>query len=317
MHSIDVNQPQIHKDQICAVVVTHNPDDKLIRLLSRLMDQVAKTVLVDNRTNAPSQAILHQASRLPKVTLIENPTNRGVATALNQGLAEASQSGFAWAITFDQDSEPDSGMVKQICAALHSAREIDKIAIIGPQVIDANLRRKSRFLRRNTPFLFQRTRCQEDFLTDVTAIITSGAMIRIDGFRDEFFMDYVDTDFCLRTLLRGYRILVACKALLFHTFGSRKQVVWGPFTFFPSFHPPERWYTISRNRVQMIKNYAFRFPHWFAYDLTATGFILLRMLLVEDKKGAKILNFLRGTWDGVCGRLGEPGWANPSTGVYP
>jgi rhamnosyltransferase len=321
MQSIEIKKTQIDKDDLCAVVVTHHPDERLIRLLSRLLDQVAAAIIVDNGTPDPSKSVLYRARDFLNVTLIENQANKGIAAALNQGVKKAIQCGFTWAITFDQDSEPDPEMVTLMLTALHSIEEIDRIAIVGPQVIDASLGRKARFLRRRFPYLFARAQRREELLEDVTIVITSGAMFRSDvfeelaGFREDFFMDYVDTDFCLRSILHGHEIIVATRALLYHAFGNRKKIKWGPFTFFPSFHPPGRWYTISRNRIQMMKDYALRIPHWAAYELLATGYILLRMLLTEDDRKAKISSFLLGTWHGIRGKLGEPDWANPSTGV--
>ncbi|OGO15689.1 MAG: hypothetical protein A2Z14_06550 [Chloroflexi bacterium RBG_16_48_8] len=123
----------------------------------------------------------------------------------------------------------------------------------------------------------------------------------------------MDTEFCLRLLSHGYKIRVACDARLHHTFGNRKRKRWGPFTFYPTFHSPERWYTISRNRIQMIKSYGCHFPHWLSYELVATGYVLVRMLLTENDRLAKISALIKGTWDGFSGKLGRPSWALDET----
>lgn len=47
------------------------------------------------------------------------------------------------------------------------------------------------------------------------------------------------------------------------------------------------------------------FPHWFSYDLVASAFITVRMLLAETQRGAKIRAILRGTLDGLAGRMGR------------
>ena len=62
---------------------------------------------------------------------------------------------------------------------------------------------------------------------------------------------------------------------------------------------------MSRNRIPMIRGYALRFPHWFTYEIVATAYILLRMLITEDQRLEKLKAFWRGTLDGLRGRMGK------------
>jgi rhamnosyltransferase len=309
------NSPQNLRSMICAVIVTRNPDEKLSRLLEAIRSQVVATIIVDNGTRDHSNELHKHTNAQPNVTLIENHANLGVATSLNQGLDEAIKQGFVWMITFDQDSQPGSDFVEQLCSAIESYERQDHIAIIAPKIIDAHFRKEALFLRKKFAFIYERIPCQGNRLNDVTYVITSGAMTntriaqKIGGFRDDFFIDYVDTEFCLRALHHGYRILVSCEAELRHHFGDRKSARWGPLQFFPSFHSPERWYTISRNRIPMLATYGLRFPHWLSYEIVATFYILGRMLLTESQRSAKLKALLKGTWDGLSGKMGAPPWA--------
>jgi len=299
----------------CALVITHHPDEKLITLLNSLGEQVTEILVVDNGSKKTASTVFNDAKVVPGINLIENSNNLGVATALNQGFKWAQERGYQWMITFDQDSQPEGNFVKQLCSTWKVIDKKKDIGIIAPQILDANLGKKSLFLRRRFSMIYERVGCQDTVLEDVTYVITSGAMVNtqiaeeIGGFREDFFIDYVDTEFCLRARKHGYRILVACEAKIHHYFGERKHIRWGPVDFYPSFHSPERWYTMSRNRIPMILTYGLKFPHWFTYEIVATGYILLRMLLTEDQKGAKLGQFLRGTWDGLRGRMGPPYWA--------
>lgn len=298
--------------EVCAIVITHNPDEKLVDLLRELEGQVDHTIIVDNASSAASTETITEATQFPNVTLIENSENLGVASALNQGLEKTIVLGYQWAITFDQDSKLAPDMVEKLWVTLLCNIDEHKIGIIAPQIIDRITGHKSPFLQRRFHCIFQRSQCEDAFLENVTTVITTGALINLsafkalNGFRDDFFIDYVDTEFCLRLLLKGYTILVSCEAELLHTFGNRRKMNWGPFVFYPTFHPPERWYTISRNRIQMIKSYGFRIPHWLLYELVATSYILIRMLLTENERLEKLSALVRGTWDGLRGRMGKP-----------
>ena len=59
----------------------------------------------------------------------------------------------------------------------------------------------------------------------------------------------------------------------------------------------------------MLRDFALKFPHWLFYEITASAYIMFRMILTEDMKVKKLAAILRGTWDGLLGRLGVPYWA--------
>ena len=306
------NNYQPSPENVCAVVVTLNPDASFPDRLQEISNQVSQIVVVDNGSLDLRKTALQDLNRLH---LIQNPHNQGVAIALNQGFDKAIKLGYAWVLTLDQDSWPENDMLSRMQTALAASANPEKIAIIAPRIADLGGRREARFLLKRSGLLFRRILCEDTDLISVTTVITSGALINISAFesigafREDLFIDYVDTEFCLRARLRGYKILVACKARLMHQFGARKRLSRGPFNIYPSFHSPERWYTLSRNRIPMIKAYAWKIPHWFLYEITATLYILLRMLLTEDRKTAKLGAVLRGTWDGLRGRLGPPYWS--------
>ena len=312
MRSRPSSPPAQQRIKVCAVVITFNPDPALLDRLDVIKRQVEKVIVIDNRSSEEARRILRDASQDGHIEVLTNTENEGVAAALNQGIRKARDEGFGWVLTLDQDSEPAQGMVQELWAAYGTLANPERIAIIAPQVIDAEIGRRAPFLRKRFGPFYRRDRCDNSTLEDVTAVITSGALVRlsvieaIGGFREDFFIDYVDTEFCLRALSHGYRIVVACRAELKHRLGDRRKLRLGLFSLYPTFHSPVRWYSMSRNRVPMLRAYSLRFPHWLAYELVATIFTFLRMLLTEDLKGAKRSAVVRGTWDGLRGRMGRP-----------
>jgi len=220
--------------------------------------------------------------------------------------------GYEWILTLDQDSETSNEMVNELYRTYEAQKDKETIGIIAPRIFDASVDREAKFLRAKTKFLYERVHCDDQDLENVTTVITSGALTSLEcfksigGFREDYFIDYVDTDFCLRAYLNGYRIIVSCRAKLTHQFGARREVRYGQFTLYPSFHSPGRWYTLSRNRIPMIRAYGKRLPFWLMYELTAAAYTFIRMLLTEDQKLSKVSACVRGTWDGLLGRLGIP-----------
>ena len=128
---------------------------------------------------------------------------------------------------------------------------------------------------------------------------------QLGPFRDDFFIDYVDTEYCLRAKKQGFDIIVACNAHLHHRLGNQQRFRVGPLELRPTFHSVIRWYYISRNRIPMIRQYGIRFPHWLLYELIINSYGFLRMLCLEDHKLGKILAVLLGSLDGLAGRSGE------------
>jgi rhamnosyltransferase len=148
-------------------------------------------------------------------------------------------------------------------------------------------------------------------LEDITYVITSGSLFNLEAykdigpFRDDFFIDYVDTEYCLRARRCEYRILVACEARLEHRQGERQKRALAGSDHYPTFHPPVRWYYSSRNRIAMLHLYAFRFPHWLTYEIVASLYTMMKLILFEPQKLAKLRAFLLGTLDGLRGRMGK------------
>jgi rhamnosyltransferase len=298
--------------KIMGLIVTFNPSYTLFSNINIFLDQLEHIIIIDNGSNPEWRLLLEQEAshRTSSLTIIFNDTNLGVATALNQGFRWGIDQGYDAVVTFDQDSIPAPDMTHELLRAYNSHPNRDTIAIVAPRVEDQHANVHVRYLRPRNSFLFERVLCQDSTIEDVSIVITSGSLNSLDAyrkigdFRDDFFIDYVDTEYCLRAKQHGYGILVACNATLQHRLGNQQMKHLGPFTLHPTFHPPLRWYYLNRNRIVMLGLYAFRFPHWGIYDLMAGSYSLLKLLLFEDGKLRKILALILGMFDGFSGHMG-------------
>ena len=302
---------------ICAVIVTFNPSLVFRDCLFSLRGQVARIIIVDNASARENRHWAIKAARAVEAIWIQNSTNRGIAAALNQGVRRAWSMGFSWVLTLDQDSQPTEGMVEQLCASFQRDQDPERLFIVAPRIVERYWGLEISHIERRGLFRFTRVKCSGADLARVTTTISSGSLINIEildelgGFREDFFIDHVDTEICLRAITRGYNIRVACDAVLLHQLGHRKKVHWGPFTFFPTYHPPERWFTFSRNRIPLIRRYGRKVPHWLLFELLVMCYTLLRMLLTERDRLKKLRAFLLGTLAGLQNQMGPPPWAAP------
>lgn len=296
-----------------AIVVTYNPAHGLENHLNELYKQFDQIILVDNASKSETRNLIIQQTQLrdTKLKAILNDYNCGVATALNQGFTLAMKLGYDHIIALDQDSIPAPGMIEEMLNVYKTYPEQGNLAVIAPKIEDLSAGIITQYLRPKRGFFFERKGCTEQVLENVSIVITSGSLYnlktyqKVGPFRDDFFIDYVDTEYCLRAKRQGYNIIVACNARLFHRLGNQQKIHIGMLEVRPTFHSTIRWYYISRNRIPMFRAYGFHFPHWLLYEFAIDSYGFLRMLLFEDHKMAKMLAVILGCVDGLFGRLGE------------
>src|SRR5438105_13217079 len=94
----------MHAD-VCAVMVTYNPEPSFEQNVRDLLPQVGKLIIVDNQSSSVAHALIRQAASTHRVEVIWNERNMGVAGALNRGIHRALATGPYHSIaTFDQGS---------------------------------------------------------------------------------------------------------------------------------------------------------------------------------------------------------------------
>lgn len=293
---------------VCAVIVTYQPDEGFPARLERILAQFPLVIVVDNGSQSIAAEMLHQQATHPQVRLVTNQTNLGIATALNQGAELAMQQGFEWIVTFDQDTQ----VFPDLLAALIDVYEKcgGGNVLIGSNYWDAH---------RKSDFVQCKNNIRVGFLERKT-LITSGTLLSlvlfkaIGSFRDDYFIDSVDHEFCLRARAHGCRILISCRSLMSHSIGAHVEKA-GWLRQFMSFnHSPTRKYFIARNTIATVKSYFLQEPMWGMRQ----GWRLLSdfasILLFESEKLKKATAFMVGVAHGVTGKMGpiEKAWPSGS-----
>jgi rhamnosyltransferase len=304
-------EPSIARTEIGIVVVTYHPAGDVESRLEKMAAQGGLLLVVDNGSVEDCGGLKEICDR-HAWELIANPVNLGLGAALNQGVRRMTEHEARWVLLFDQDSEPAPDMSERMIETLQRHPAPESVAIVGPIFRDPNTGRHHRVLRQNPrwPWLFQKVAHTADDLRAVSMVITSGSLLRVADFNEigpfdeALFIDYVDTDFCLRCRAAGRLIAISAAARLDHQFGRREQRRFLGLAFYPTNHPPIRHYYIARNRVLMLRRHGLQFPHWMFFDLAAAGLWLFRVLAFEQAKGSKLKAMLRGTWDGLRGQGG-------------
>lgn len=295
---------------VCAVVASHHPDLALLAaLLEALAAQVGRVVVVDNAT--PGPALRDLCGAHPDVELLPLSENRGLATALNEGIARArALPRVTHVLLMDQDSVPDAGMVPMLKAALDRLSRHARVAAVGPRFRDPREGTDAPFVRIGFPFNRQ-LQCAGD--RDEVAcdfLITSGSLIPltvldgVGGMDDELFIDNVDLEWCFRAVARGYALFGVCGARMRHHHGDERHHVPGVPRGIVV-HPPRRLFYMMRNRLLLYRR-AWTPKRWIAQDLPRLVVKFLLFALLVPPRRANLRCMIAGMRAGLKGHASPP-----------
>ena len=283
-------------DSVCAIVVTYFPDEGFDARLRSLLAQVSRVVVVDNTPQECEVPRLKQRlGSLAQVHVIDNHANLGIAAALNQGLQYALDAGYGWVVTLDQDTKCFPDMVHTLLAVAKACKPAP--AVVGGNYVDARSNQTKVPVGDTEDFLAQKTVITSGSLVDVRLAVDMG------GFREDYFIDQVDHEFCLRARARGRQVVISCKPVMSHSVG-RPGGARVPFLGVLPNHPPVRKYYIARNTVVTLMAYWRREPEWCLRRLVRLLLGLGEMALLEDEGFRKARAFAGGVVDGLRGRMG-------------
>jgi rhamnosyltransferase len=284
-----ISAPQKHAREVCAVFVTHHPDAAFSTALNGVSPQVSWVVIVDNGSTDAELRMLGDLVTDARVELIINGENLGVARALNIGMQRAAALGYAQVLLMDQDSQAAPDMVASLLSIYASFPDRERLAVIGANFFDVS----GRFPEAADPGL------QDVQWDEVESVITSGSLLPLSAysvvgpFRDEFFIDYVDTDYCLRARAKGYRVIKSKKQLMSHALGS------------PTLHEwlwLKKW--TNNDTVMLRESGKYRAGRWVLKSFSRRLKRCKRIALYEQMKASKIVAVIQGWWDGVRGNMG-------------
>ena len=284
-------------NKVCAVLVAYFPDVEFSTRLRVVLPQVGALVVIDNTPEGSASWItLLPDDERARISVIENRSNLGVAAALNQGLNHANQTGCRWLLTLDQDTQCFPDIVDTLRSIAVSSHP--KPAIVGGNYFDAKRDRHDVPVGDGSKCLDRKT------------VITSGCLVdtafalAIGGFREDYFIDQLDHEFCLRARSKGGRVVVSRKPVMEHSVGGAtgpRVPILG--TMLPD-HPPLRKYYITRNTIVTIADFWSQEPGWCLRRSARLLIGLFGMATIEDHRLAKVLAFILGAKDGIQRRMG-------------
>lgn len=248
--------------KISAGIVTYNPEmQRLEENINAIIGQVDEVIVVDN-DSANIKEIEQSWADNPKITIIKNNENRGIATALNQIMEYSLKKGYVWTLTLDEDSVVPEDMIEKYMDYI----DRENTAMIVPIICDRVMHEIDIKEEVNSAY------------TLVENAITSGTLMnnqiwkKVGGFTEELFIDYVDFDYCMKVRLAKYDIVRVNSVKLLHELGNATEIKL--FTFleklckdgsewkrrfselrYTTNHSPKRVYYVTRNQYYYINHY--------------------------------------------------------------
>lgn len=303
--SSDLPAPQVpaavSRERTAAALVLFHPDEAVRARIDLALANCAIVYVVDNTPAGQATIILPEGG---SVVLLAAGTNLGLGAAYNRCFERAQADGFDWVVTLDQDTDLHADYLTRLAAELEAAPSAlagdphRAIGVVGPAFIN--------------PALPDQVEHRHGDLVAVEAVVSSGSLTSVDcwratgGFDEKLFIDFVDTQFCLRAGAAGYAVVSVGVPLMTHGMGNtRKQsILRGRYSRMTSSYPPLRHYYIARNAILTARTPGVPVADWARREAVRRAKFTALSLLMEPGRGAIAAATLRGIADGLRGRGG-------------
>lgn len=265
--------------KLLAIVISYYPDvNDAISNILKYIEKIDKLVIWENTPLIDSSRYhINIPNYSHKIVYKSTGKNEGIAYPLNRIVEYALKASYTHLLTMDQDSK----FLNFDLYYNSLLNFVDFYSIITPNI-------------------------NNQYLTDssyniINYGITSGTIYNINtvqklgGFREDYFIDGVDTEFCFRAFKNQFQTIVINHAHLQQKFGCLKKMRYG---FYSTNYSSFRTYYITRNYIFLWKEYPLYFEYWkFIKEYILKRFF--KIIFLEQDKISKICSLGKGLFDGV------------------
>ena len=245
----------MEKPSILITIVLYHPDEKQLLALLEVCAQSsnAHILLFDNAQISAN--LKGQISN--SILYFQSPENVGVGGAHYYACQMAVDKEFDFILLLDQDSQLPDGFVDNMVAGFYQTQKhYPRLAAVGPSRSDPRLAqpKKNKWIHKLEQNV--QLKASVDLWRLKTLLISSGMLIRVSaleliGFpKREYFIDLVDTEWCLRAHAKTFQLARLEDVWMNHTIGYVKKV--GRFNFY--YQSPFRYYYTIRNSFLLFSD---------------------------------------------------------------
>ncbi len=289
---------------VTSVIVTFHPELlKVSQLLIACQSFGNKVIVVDNGSENV-EAVQEVCSAQERVSFISLGDNLGIATAQNIAISHLrDKEEDEIVIFFDQDSSIDSQYLAKVERQYNKLESVfGRQVILGPKFYNRVSKFEYPVIKLNKMGL-RRKLYPSDSLNPIEAscIISSGMTVRksildsVGGMEDSLFIDYVDTEWCLRARHLGNRIFVDPQLVMEHEIGSDNIQ-------FLRWRLPVH---SAQRRYFRIRNSFFLFKYFYIPRVVCVREVIFSvihqifLMFLTNEKGEHLRSLVRGLNDGL------------------
>jgi len=288
--------------KLSAVVVFYNPTKEVVNNVLSYISKVDRLFVIDNSAVNNKSLLDVIPGFEEKITYISSGENNGIGYALNKAAVLAMAAGYDWMLTMDQDSSFINSSSDKFFNRPNTIQNSKQVGILTP--VHA------------TQVYQEADQQNSNELTEIKTCMTSGNLINlaiwknIGGFNEEFFIDSVDHEYCLRLREHRFLILLDSTCNLQHALGESGKTAIGGLTLNSTNHNAVRRYYMTRNRLYCISKYLKFDPSMMLTDFFAIIKETIKIVLIESDKKKKILSTYRGVRDFFGHKMGKYPYTN-------
>lgn len=268
---------------INGVVVLYNPDIVVVENIKSYQSFCHKLFVMDNSTSY-NEEVIKKLKEFNNVRYVSLGGNKGIAKALKEGLALSLEDNADYTLTMDQDSVFPTEKLDIVNGYIE--RYSKEYAIIG-----LNFNSDS----------------TEPKLVEEHFLLTSGNFIRnedykkIEGFKEELFIDWVDFDLDEQFYSIGKKVGYINEVSLVHKMGNPETHKLMGKEVTALNHPLVRYYYRYRNGLYLYKRNKKYYKKKYKHDIIIDR---IKILLYEKSKCAKFKMIRKGRKDAKRNILG-------------
>lgn len=274
------------KIKLAGVVVLYNPDVDYNNNIKSYIDDLDYLYVIDN--SKKENKVLDNK----KIKYIFNNANIGVAKALNDAAKLARLDNCDYLLTMDQDTNFNPGVLKEMKKYILE-NDMSDIGIVTPW--------------HNTKLDEVKSKDDIDYpLTVMTSanIVNLDILDKIGGYNEDYFIDGIDLEYCLRLKKNNYKIVRLNYIEVLHNLGDIKYHNFFGKRILTTNHNYIRMYYILRNYNYIKRDY-YDIDKEYCEPLNHLKLRLFRVIMYEKDKFKKIRNMFRGIKDYKKGIVGK------------
>lgn len=280
------------KPTVLITIVLYHPDKSKILNLIGICTQYEKSkiFLFDNTETIKA----FECADAENIILFKSPKNVGIGGAHFLACQMAEEKNFEFVLFIDQDSHLPENFVTDMISGFYQLKNLyPRLCAIGPTWHDPQLKNlKSRKFKDKLRNLLKAPNLKQ-------VLISSGMLVWVPTLKHigypkkEYFIDLIDTEWCLRALYKNYQIVMLSNVCMKHRIGEVKKIN----KLYLQYEQPIRYYYSLRNSLFLFheKNILLSYKIF----ILVGNLFKLRKIIFSPKPMQSLMAAGQGIKDGV------------------